>query len=75
MPEPTTPTQQKPAAKDEPEPERYHLDYLLDHSRAFFGESRHMLAGALTGSPRKTHSRDEAKKLLADYRKNKPQGG
>jgi hypothetical protein len=67
----------KPASAPEPEPERFDAEYMLDHSRAFFKESRHMVAGAiaLRGGSRKTFSVDEVKDFVRDYRKHVPEQG
>lgn len=60
-PEPTT----EPAEEKEP---TYTADYHLDHARAFYGESRHIVAGALAlaAKNRVNFTQAEVKDLISD---------
>lgn len=57
----------------EEEAPHYALDELLENARTLTGYSRHMLAGALSGSDRKTFTVEEAKAEAKRFAK-KPVG-
>lgn len=71
---PDSTSQSAPAEKkDDP---RFDVEYLRSHSRALLKASPHIVAGALATERRKTFTVDEAKSLVADYRKRRvPQEG
>ena len=59
------------ASKDEAreEPETYAAERLIAEAEPRFGVGPHVAAGAFETSKRKTHTLDQAKKLIADFQK------
>lgn len=62
-------TQKTSAASSEGngEERRYDAGEILDRARSLTGENRHIVAGALSTSDRKTHTESQIKKLVKDY--------
>ena len=57
------------AASTKEEPETYEAERLIDEAEPRFGVAPHVAAGAFESSRRKTHTLDQAKKLIADFQK------
>lgn len=61
--------QQAAASQAKQEEPRYDADYLVSHSRALTGSIPSIVAGALATSRRKTHTVEEARRLIREFQK------